>query len=380
MDFSWSDDAQQQRNEVLEFVGTHLKFDVAANELSNEFPMENWLKCADQGILGWVLPKAYGGKELDILTTVYLLEAFGYACPDTSFGYALASQMFSTQVTLHKFASDEIKSNYLPRMNKGAIGAFAISEEEAGSDSYNLSTIAEKVEGGYILNGVKKFITFAPVAEFAVVFANANPERGQWGVTAFILDRGQEGFCASEVHPKMGMRSTPMGELTLNNCFVPEEKRIGAEGTGVSIFAKAMESERGYILATQLGVMERQLADTIQFVKKRRQGGKPISKYQAVADRVVDMKLRLENSRLLLHKVAWLESQGKPLLLEAALTNLQISEAYVASSLDAIRNHGVRGYLSEYGVERDLRDSVGGLIYSGTTDIQRGIVARSLGL
>ena len=178
----------------------------------------------------------------------------------------------------------------------------------------------------------------------------------------------------------MGLRTTPIGDIILEDCFVPENQRLGKEGAGVSIFNKAMESERSYILAGQVGAMERQLEDTIQFARNRKQFGSPIAKFQSVANRIADMKLRLETSRLLLYKVAWLESQGKPLLLDAAIANLHLSEAFVDSSLDAVRNHGARGYLSEYDVERELRDSVGGLVYSGTSDIQRNIIARMLGL
>jgi alkylation response protein AidB-like acyl-CoA dehydrogenase len=288
--------------------------------------------------------------------------------------------MLSIQPALELFGSEEIKKKYLSRLVAGKCGAFAITEENSGSDTYSLEATAKAVDGGYVLNGCKKYITLAPVADFAVVFATVDPTKGQWGVTGFVVDREQEGFRATKTRPKMGLRTTPIGDIVLEDCFVPEAQRLGKEGAGVGIFSKAMESERSYILAGQVGAMERQLEETIKFARNRKQFGSPIGKFQSVANRIADMKLRLETSRLLLYKVAWLESQGKPLVLEAALANLHLSETFLESSLDAVRNHGARGYLSEYEVERDFRDSAGGLVYSGTSDIQRNIIARMLGL
>ncbi len=380
MDFGWNENAQARRSSLIEFVRNELNDDVAANEPECKFASRNWQKCAKFGVHGYMVPAEYGGAGLDVQTSVYLMEALGYACRDNGLTFAILSQMLSIQPAIALFGSDTLKEDYLTRLAAGACGAFAISEESSGSDTYSLKTTASRVKGGYRLNGEKKFITLAPVADIAVVFATVDAELGEWGVTGFVIERGQEGFSTTETRPKMGLRTTPIGDIVLDDCFVPESHRLGAEGTGVAIFNKAMESERSYILAGQIGAMERQLEETIKFVRKRRQFGTPIAKFQSVANRVADMKLRLETSRLLLYKVAWLESQGTPLVLEAALANLHLSETFVESSLDAVRNHGARGYLTEYEIERDLRDSIGGLTYSGTSDIQRNIIARMLGL
>ncbi len=178
----------------------------------------------------------------------------------------------------------------------------------------------------------------------------------------------------------MGLKTSPFGELYLEDCFVPEENRLGPEGAGVSIFATSMESERGYILSSQLGAMQRQLEEAIQFARERKQFGQSIGRFQSVSNRIVDMKLRVETCRMMLYKLAWLEEQGESLALDAALTKLHLSESFIDSSLDAIRLHGAQGYLQELGIERDLRDGIGGLIYSGTSDIQRNVVSRLLGL
>jgi alkylation response protein AidB-like acyl-CoA dehydrogenase len=172
----------------------------------------------------------------------------------------------------------------------------------------------------------------------------------------------------------------PFSDIEFRDCFVPEANRLGPEGAGMSLSTSFLEWERCSILASQIGAMQRQLERAIRYAKERKQFGKSIGKYQSVANRIVDMKLRLETSRLLLYKTAWLKQAGKSAMLEAAMLKLHLGEAFVASSMDAIKVHGGRGYVSEFGIERDLRDAVGGTIYAGTSDIQRNIVADLLGL
>jgi alkylation response protein AidB-like acyl-CoA dehydrogenase len=310
-----------------------------------------------------------------------MLEGLGYACRDNGLPFALASQMWSVQAALLRFANDEQKGRYLPGLCSGqTIGAFGITESESGSDTYALQTLAEKSDSGYVLNGRKRYVTLAPVANMAVVFATRDPSLGRWGISAFIVDQSTPGFRTSDVVDKMGLRSCPMGELILEDCAVPHAQMLGPEGAGASIFATAMESERGYIFACQLGAMQRQLEEAVRYARDRKQFGQNIGRFQSVSNRLADMKLRLEASRLLLFKAAWLDASGQPSAMDAALAKLQLSEAFVASSMDAIRTHGARGFVTEFEVERDLRDGVGGLLYSGTSDIQRNIVARLLGI
>ena len=350
-------------------------------ERANEFPRELWKRCADYGIVGLNVPTAYGGAGEDVLTSVFLMEAFGYGSKDNGLPFALNSQMWSAQPALLKFGSEAQKRQYLPGLCAGdTFAAFGITEEATGSDSYAMQTRAEKTEGGYVLNGSKSYITLAPVCDLAVVFATVDPSLGRWGITAFIVDRSMAGFSTSPVRDKMGLRTTPMGDLFFEDCFVPESHRLGPEGGGVSLFTTAMESERGYIFASQVGRMRRQLEEAVDYARDRQAFGQPIGKFQSVSNRIADMRLRLETARLLLYKVAWLDLNERPLLLEAALAKLHLSEVFVDSSLDSIRLFGAKGYVTEFEVERDLRDGLGGLIYSGTSDIQRQIVARLLGL
>jgi alkylation response protein AidB-like acyl-CoA dehydrogenase len=224
------------------------------------------------------------------------------------------------------------------------------------------------------------FVTNAPIADVAVVFATLDPSKGMWGITGFIIDYGTPGFSVSRKIDKMGLRTSPMGELIMQDCYIPKENRLGPEGAGARIFNHSMEWERSCILASNLGTMERQLEKCIQYAQDRVQYNQSIGKYQSVANRIVDMKVRLETARLILYKVAWLKKMGKPAVLEAALAKLYLSESFVQSSMDAIRTLGGYGYMTEFEVERDLRDSIGGTIYSGTSDIQRNIIARLIGL
>ncbi len=383
MDFSWTEEQRARYDETVRFAQDQLSNETLVDrDREGVFPHDLWKRCAEHGVLGWNVPEAYGGQGLDVLTSVYLMEALGYGCADNGLPFSLNSQVWSAQQAILKFGSEEQKGRYLPPLCRGeTYAAFAITEAGvAGSDSYAMETRAEKVEGGYVLNGSKSYITLAPICDVAVVFATLDPDKGRWGISAFLVDRGTDGFETSPVRDKMGMRTTPMGDLHFEDCFVPDSQRLGPEGSGVSLFTTAMESERGYIFASQVGRLKRQLEEAVEHVRGRKAFGKSIGKFQSVSNRIADMRLRLETGRLLLYKVAWMDLHDQPVLLEAALAKLHLSECFVDSSLDFIRLHGAEGYVTEFGIERDLRDGVGGLIYSGTSDIQRQIVARLLGL
>ncbi|EAZ82985.1 acyl-CoA dehydrogenase family protein [Algoriphagus machipongonensis] len=380
MNFSWSKEQLELKKKAIEFSETHLNQDVSEKDRGNIFPLEEWKKCAEFGVLGWPFSKSYGGSGFDPLTTVLMLEGLGYGCKDNGLPFSLNSQLWSTQMAINAFGTEDQKNKYLKKLISGTIGAFGITEEGSGSDTYALEMTADKVEGGYILTGEKHYITLAPICEIAVVFATTNAKLGKWGITAFIVDNTMEGFTVSEVRDKVGMRTTPMGNLYFKNCFVPDENRLGREGSGLSLFSSAMESERGYIFASQIGRMEKQLELSIDYANNRQSFGQSIGKNQSISNRIANMRLRLETSKMHLYKVAYLDHSDLPLMKEAAMAKLYISEAFVESSLDFIRIFGAKGVVTEYEVERDLRDGLGGLIYSGTSDIQRNIIAKLDGL
>ncbi|MEZ4423524.1 MAG: acyl-CoA dehydrogenase family protein [Gemmatimonadota bacterium] len=382
MDFGWTEAQEARYREALAFARTELA-DPALEQRDREgtFSRELWMRCARAGILGLSVPEDYGGTATELSTAVRVMEALGEGCPDNGLTFALNAQIWTVQLPIVRFGSEAQKQRFLPGLCAGTLlGAHALTEPGSGSDAYALTMRAERVDGGYRLTGRKRLVTLAPLADVALVFATVDPEKGRWGITAFLVERGAEGYSAGPMQHKMGLRTVPIGEIVLDGCFVPEAHRLGPEGAGVSISNHSLEVERCCILASQLGAMERQLAGAIAYAKSRRQFGQAIGKFQSVSNRIADMRLRLETARLLLYKVAWLVEAGRPAMLEAALLKLHLSEAFVESGLDAVRIHGGVGYLSETGVERDLRDAVGGVLYAGTSDIQRAIVARLLGL
>jgi alkylation response protein AidB-like acyl-CoA dehydrogenase len=213
-----------------------------------------------------------------------------------------------------------------------------------------------------------------------VCYASNAPERGVLGISAFLVPKETPGFRVVREIPKMGVRTVPMGELAFENCQLPADALLGREGRGAEVFNASMEWERGSILASALGTMRRQLERCIAHARKRQQFGRPIGQFQAVAHRIVAMKLRLETCRPLVYRIGWLKEQGQDATMEAALAKLHVSECFVQNGLDAVQVFGALGFATEGGIERDLRDAVGSLIYSGTNDIQRNIIARELGL
>ena len=381
MDFSWTEEQRKYKQAVIEFAHKELNEGLIDRDRQGELGRQNWEKCARMGILGLAIPEEYGGSGTDIMTTMLVMEGLGYGCRDNGLIFAMNAQMWSVQHPILTFGSEAQKQKYLPGMCRGElIGAHGMTEPDSGSDAYSLRTRAERVSEGYRLNGTKMFVTNAPVADVALVFATVNPAKGLGGVTAFLVEKGTPGFRVGRDIEKMGLRTSPMGELILEDCVLPVESRLGAEGAGSAIFNSSMEWERSCILGSHIGAMERQLEECIRYVRERRQFGQAIGKFQSVANRIADMQVRLETARLLLYKVAWLKQAGKPAVMEAAMAKLYLSESFVQSSLDAIRTHGGYGYMTELEVERDLRDAVGGTLYSGTSDIQRMIISRWLGL
>lgn len=356
--------------------------DLVAADRESTFAADDWKACADRGIMGLLVAPEYGGAGADLVTALLTLEGLGVGCPDNGLTFAIASQVFSTQVAIERFGTDEQRQTWLPRLCDGsAYGAFAITEPESGSDAHALAATAERTDDGeYVLNGTKAHITLGSRADVTVVFASTNPDAGRWGLSAFLVPTATDGVELVGNREKMGMRTTPFGNIEFHDAVVPESALLGREGAGASIFTATLEAERGFVFVTQVGMMERQLDATIAYARTRRQGGRPIGAHQAVAHRIADMKQRHETARLFMYKTALQIVREQPATLSAALSKLVASEAALASGIDAVLTHGAIGYVSEHEVERDLRDAVGGLIYSGTSDIQRNIIARLLGV
>ena len=327
------------------------------------------------------MPTKYGGSGVDALTVMLAMEALGYGCRDNGLIFSINAQMWSCEIPILLSGTDEQKSRYLPGLCDGSlIGVQCMTEPGSGSDAFALRTTASKSEGGYVLNGTKTFITNAPIADVFVVFAATDTTMGFAGISAFLVDRHAPGVAVGRPFHKMGLRTSPMSEVVFEDCEVPETARLGPEGAGAAIFNSSMDWERSCILASTVGAMERQVERCVAYARERRQFGEPIGKFQGVSHTIVDMKIRLETSRLLLYRLGWQKRAGKAVPMESAMTKVYLSECFVQSSMDALHIHGGYGYLTELELEREVRDSIASTIYSGTSEIQRNLVAGHLGL
>lgn len=381
MEFAWSDEQQSFRREVIRFAKEELNDRVVERDQAEEFSWDAWRKCAKFGIQGLPIPSAYGGGDADCLTTVCGLEALGYGCRDNGLVFSINAHMWSGELPLATYGTEAQKKRYLPDLVGGErVGVHAMTEPGSGSDAYSMRTRAERKGDKYVINGSKTFISNIQDGAVVIVFATVDPSKGAAGVSAFIVEMGTPGFIVSKKLHKMGLRTSPMAELAFVDCEIPAENILGREGDGQVIFTSSMEWERICILAGHLGAMQRMLETSVKYAKERHQFGKPIGDFPAVSDKIADMDIRLEASRLLLYKAAWLKSQGRHPLREAAIAKAFVAEACVQSSLEAIQVHGGYGYMQEYQIERELRDAVAGKIYSGTTEIQKSIIARFHGL
>jgi alkylation response protein AidB-like acyl-CoA dehydrogenase len=381
MYFNWDQHHKKLYEQILEFSQTHLKELLLEPVHQHFFPYSQWQKCGELGLLGLSVAQEYGGRGLDALTTARVEEALGKGCENLGFVFSVAAHLFACVMPIYEYGSEEIKQAYLPGLCSGKwIGANAMTEAEAGSDISHLKTLAIREGDEYILNGTKSYVSNAPIADIFMVYATTNPSHGHMGISAFIIERNTPGLIIGEPVEKMGLNTSLISPVQFENCRINIKQRIGEEGKGTTIFTKSMQWERSGLFATYLGMMERQLERTIAHASARKQFRKAVSKNQAVSHKIVDMKLRLEAARLLTYKACSSMDQNEDATLDISLAKLAVSEAAIQSSIDAIQIHGGIGYLIETGIEQMLRDSIPATIFSGTSEIQRDLIARKLGL
>jgi alkylation response protein AidB-like acyl-CoA dehydrogenase len=381
MDFSFTKEQIDFRESIIKFAEKELNIDSAKHEQEGTFPMEYWKKCADFSIIALPFPEEYGGCGMDLLTTAISIEALGYGCKDNGLVHALVSQIICG-IQIYLFGNEEQKKEYLPKICNGEnIGAQAITEADAGSDVSSMKTRAEKKENVYIVDGTKMFITNGPIADFALVFAVTDPSRrALGGISCFIVDKETNGFTRCKAMEKLGLRTLQNGELVFENCQIKSAKLLGKEGQGAIMFNEAMEWERILLFASHLGKMDNILKKSINYARERHQFGQSIGKFQSISNKIAEMKVNLELSKLILYKAAWLKDQKKRATIEASISKLFISESIKKACLDAVQIHGANGYMKEFEIERDLRDSIASSIYSGTSEIQKNIISSLLGL
>lgn len=384
MDFAWS---SRQRDLYDAAVEAGRRISAARDRRPGEavgdgaFCAETWREASEFGLTGLDVPTEYGGLGLDCLTTARVLEGFGKGCADLGLLFSAAAHLFACCGPIVSSGSPTLRARLLPRLAQGqSIGANAITEPEAGSDVLALRTLASRDGDGYSISGEKTLVTNGPVADVTVVYACTQPGGGYLSLSAFAVERDTSGFLVSEPFAKVGLRGSPTGSVYLQDSFVPAENLLGAEGQGALIFKAAIQVERACLFAAYLGAMARQLEDVLSFARERRQFGRAIGKNQAISHRIVDMKLRLESARMLVYRACWQLDRGRDAAVEASLAKIAVSEAAIRSGLDAIQIHGGLGVMSEVGVDRSLRDALPATVVSGTSEIQRDIIAARLGL
>jgi alkylation response protein AidB-like acyl-CoA dehydrogenase len=377
----WIDEGQAEfYDSVCRFAAT-LEGGVIDRDREGAFWREGWERSAAFGIHGLPIPDEFGGSGADVVTTMLGLEGMGYGCSDNGLVFSINAHMWTSEIPVWAFGTQAQRDRWLRGLCDGSlIGCHTITEPDAGSDAFAMRTTATKVDDGYVLNGRKTFITNAPTADLIIVFARSGEGIGPFGITAFLVEAGTAGCVVERPMEKMGLRTSPMADVVLQDCLVPDEAILGVPGQGGEIFQTSMRWERACIMASQVGLMRRTMERCIEYARARRQFGKPIGRFESVADKIANMKIAVEASRALVLRTGWLMDRGEDTTVDAAVAKTFVSEANVRTHLDALQIHGGYGFMTDVEVERPLRDAVGSTIYSGTSEIQRRIIARGLGL
>jgi L-prolyl-PCP dehydrogenase len=381
MDFALTPAQTALRADVLAFARERIGGKAAEHDRDETFDEDGWRACAEFGVLGWPVPVEFGGSGYDPLTTIVACEALGHGCRDNGLVFAVENHLWACAIYLLLHGDADQKAAFLPRLADGTmVGAHAMTEPEAGSDVLSLRTRAERRGDHYLITGTKCFISNGPRADLYVVFARTGCSGGQRDLSAFLVPRDTPGLEVRRAISKTGLRGTPMGELTFDECAVPAANLLGAQGAGYQVFTSTIEWERGFMAATQVGRAQRILDGCVAWAGERTQFDRPIGTFQAVSHRLADMRVHIELARLLLYKLGWLKQQGRVALLESAILKLFTSESLLTAALDAVRVHGARGYVADLPVERELRDAIGCAIFGGTSDIQRNVIASLIGV
>ncbi|HLC82581.1 MAG TPA: acyl-CoA dehydrogenase, partial [Bacteroidia bacterium] len=315
-------------------------------------------------------------------SSILALEALGYGSDDGGLNFSICAHLLACVVPIWKYGNENQKKKYLPDLcNGNKIAVNAMTESESGSDVFNIKTTAKKHENGFLINGTKTFCSNGPVGDLILVYALTDESKGYYGgITAFIVDKNAKGFKVGQKYEKMGLRTSGISEVIFENVFVSEEDIVGGVGGGATVFNHSMEWERTGIAACHVGTMRKLLEKSIEYVQTRKSGNEVIGKKQAVAHRIANMKVQLEAASLLTYKAALGLEKNKENMIQAASAKLFVSEAFVASAIDTMQIFGGNGYMTEFGIERIVRDALGSTVYSGTSDIQRNIISRLLGL
>lgn len=381
MDFALSPEQESFYATVVKFAADVVAAEAGQRDRDGRFDRAVWDACGELGLCGLPISEAYGGSGADCVTTALALEALAYGGKDAGLGLSLGAHLVIGSKPIELHGTEAQKAHYLPRLASGEwIGAFGITEPEAGSDTAALRSTGRRESDGWVLNGTKTFITNGPVCDVFTVVVRTDPQASAGaGMTAFIVDADTPGLSVGADLDKMGNRSSPTSEMIMSDVWVPDSQRLGDEGTALwQVAFECFDWERTVMLGSAIGGMDRQLADCLAYATERESFGKPIAAYQAISHKLADMKIRLETARLALRYAAWLKDEGKPHMVEASLAKAHVAECAAASADDAIQLHGGWGYIKEFDVERAWRDAKLTSLGGGTTEIQKLVIARTL--
>lgn len=374
-------DHQRELRDAITAIGSALGSDHVSRDHTGTFSESGWKQLCETGLFGLPFAEEFGGLGQDLLTTMYVLEGLGESCRDGGLNFSASTHIVSTGIALHRFGKAALKAKYLPGICAGTtIGAHAITEPEGGSDIMRMRTTAVADGDDFVLNGTKAFISNGPIADLVVVYARTGKKENPAGITAFLVERGTPGLSTGQPIEKMGLRTSPLCELFLDDVRVPKANVVGSVGAGFLILDYVMKWEILCSFVINAGEMAHRLARCVEYARERTQFGSHIGSYQSISNKIVEMRIDLETSRKWLFDTAQKLMDNQNVSADIAITKLVTSEANVRSALAAIQIFGGYGYTAEYGLEKELRNAVAGTIYSGTTEIQHQRIATLMGL
>ena len=374
MDFVLSKEQEMARQLFRDFAEKEVKPLAAIIDEEERFPYESIPKLARYGFMGIPFPKEYGGQGCDTLTYILCVEEISRVC--ASHGDTLSAHVSLGAHPIYKFGTEEQKQKYLVPLAKGEkLGAFGLTEPNAGTDASGQQTKAVLEGDHYILNGSKIFITNGGDADIYVIFAMTDKTKGNKGISAFIVEKGTPGFTFGKKETKMGIRGSSTRELVFENCVIPKENLLGQEGKGFSIAMQTLDGGRIGIGAQALGIAQGAFDEAVKYAKERKQFGRPISKFQNTSFLLADMKTRIEAARLLVYSAAVAKDTKKRFSEEAAMAKLFASETAMWVTTKTVQVFGGYGYTRDYPVERMMRDAKITEIYEGTSEVQRMVIS-----
>lgn len=377
MNFTLSEEHLMIRDAARDFTQAELLPGVIERDEKQEFPTQQIKQLAELGFMGMMVSPDYGGSGMDTLSYVLAMEELSKV--DASASVVVSVNNSLVCWGLETYGTEEQKQKYLTRLASGEIiGAFCLSEPEAGSDATSQQTTAIDQGDHYLLNGTKNWITNGGSCEVALVIAQTDRDKGHRGINVLIVEKGMDGFVVGKKEDKLGIRGSDTHTLLFNDVKVPKENRIGEDGFGFKFAMKTLSGGRIGIAAQALGIAQGALDLALVYSKERTTFGQPIHDHQAIAFKLADMELKIEQARLLVYKAAWLKDQGLPYDKESAMAKLAASEAAMWVTTEAVQVHGGYGFVKEYHVERLMRDAKITQIYEGTSEIQRIVISRDL--